>query len=96
MTVARAVELQEQSWTLEAEGKLDEASCACREALRLMECAEGRDSPDVANLLNDLAEIEQERQNFAEALALAMRWMTRWAYSAMSCSCVTSTIVFPC
>jgi tetratricopeptide (TPR) repeat protein len=73
MTVARAVELQEQSWTLEAEGKLDEASCACREALRLMECAEGRDSPDVANLLNDLAEIEQERQNFAEALALAKR-----------------------
>ncbi|MFI5107885.1 MAG: tetratricopeptide repeat protein [Terriglobales bacterium] len=73
MTVERAIELQEQSWNLEAEGKLDEASCACREALRLMERAEGADSPDVANLLNDLAEIEQERENFADALALAER-----------------------
>ena len=70
VTVERAIELQEQSW---AEGKLDEASCACREALRLMELAEGTDSPDVANLLNDLAEIEQEQENFAEALALAER-----------------------
>jgi len=73
MTVERAIELQEQSWNLQAEGKLDEASRACREALALMEAAEGPDSPDVANLLNDLAEIEQERQNFAEALALAGR-----------------------
>jgi len=73
MTVERAIELQEQSWNLQAEGKLEEAFCACREALRLMEQAEGADSPDVANLLNDLAEIEQERERFAEALALAER-----------------------
>jgi tetratricopeptide (TPR) repeat protein len=73
MNVERAIELQEQSWNLEAEGKLEEASRACREALRLMESAEGTDSPDVANLLNDLADIEQERQNFSEALALAER-----------------------
>ncbi|MGC2323563.1 MAG: tetratricopeptide repeat protein [Terriglobales bacterium] len=73
MTVERAIELQEQSWALGAEGKLDEAADAGREALRLMELAEGADSPDVANLLNDLAEIEQQRQNFAEALALAER-----------------------
>ena len=73
MTIERAIELQEQSWTLQAEGKLDEASCACREALRLIDLSEGANSPDVANLLNDLAEIEQERQNFAEALALAER-----------------------
>jgi len=73
MTVERAIELQEQSWSQQAEGKLEEASSACRKALRLMELAEGADSPDVANLLNDLAEIEQERQDFAEALALAER-----------------------
>ena len=73
MTVERAIELQEQCWALEAEAKLDEASCACREALQLMEAAEGAESPDVANLLNDLAEIEQERQHFTEALALAER-----------------------
>lgn len=37
MTVERAIDLQEQSCpTLEAEGKLEEASCACREALRLI------------------------------------------------------------
>jgi len=73
MSLERVIELQEQSWNLEAEGKLDEACHACREALRLMELADGVASPDVANLLNDLAEIEQERQNFAEALALAER-----------------------
>jgi tetratricopeptide (TPR) repeat protein len=38
-----------------------------------MEESEGPDSPDVANLLNDLADIETERQNFALALALAER-----------------------
>jgi len=73
MTIERAIELQEQSWNLQADGKLEEASFACREALQLMEGAEGTDSPDVANLLNDLAEIEQERENFADALALAER-----------------------
>jgi len=73
MNVERAIELQEQSWALGAEGKLDEAASAGREALRLMKLAEGAESPDVANLLNDLAEIEQQRQNFAEALALAER-----------------------
>jgi tetratricopeptide (TPR) repeat protein len=73
MNVERAIELQEQSWNLQAEGKLEEAVRACREALELMESAEGGDSPDVANLLNDLAEIEQQRQNFVEALALAER-----------------------
>jgi tetratricopeptide (TPR) repeat protein len=73
MTVERAIELQEQSWNLGAEGKLEEAACACREALRLIELAEGADSPDVANLLNDLAEIEQQRQNFPEALQLVER-----------------------
>lgn len=73
MTVERAIELQERSWNFQAEGMLDEASCACREALRLFELEEDSHSPDVANLLNDLADIEQERQNFAQALALAER-----------------------
>ena len=56
-----------------AEGKLEEALMACREALRSAEESEGPASPDVANLLNDLAEIENERQNFRGALALAER-----------------------
>ena len=73
MTIERAIELQTRSWALEGESKLEEASRACREALQLMEAAEGKASPDVANLLNDLADIEQQRQNFAEALSLAER-----------------------
>ena len=73
MNVQRAVELQEQAWSLQAEGKLDDAWLRCREALQLMEASDGPDSPDVANLLNDLAEIETERQNFPAALALAER-----------------------
>src|SRR5437868_4871191 len=37
MNADRAIELQEQAWRLQAEGKLDEAFLACGEALRLME-----------------------------------------------------------
>jgi tetratricopeptide (TPR) repeat protein len=73
MNADRAVELQERAWNLQAEGKLAEAATACREALRLLEESGEADSPDAANLLNDLAEIESERQSFHEALALAER-----------------------
>jgi tetratricopeptide (TPR) repeat protein len=73
MNTERAVELQEQAWNLQAEGKLDEATTAVRKALLLLEDSGEANSPDTANLLNDLAEIESERQNFREALALAER-----------------------
>jgi tetratricopeptide (TPR) repeat protein len=66
-----AVELQAQAWNLQAEGKLEEAATACRKALLLLEESGAADSPDAANLLNDLAEIESERQNFQAALVLA-------------------------
>jgi len=73
MNTDRAVELQEQAWNLQAEGKLDEAATAVRKALLLLEESGEANSPDAANLLNDLAEIESERQSFQEALALAER-----------------------
>lgn len=73
MSVERAIELHERAWNFQAEGRLEDAMQACMEALRLMEESEGSDSPDVANLLNDLADIETERQNFAPALVLAER-----------------------
>jgi tetratricopeptide (TPR) repeat protein len=66
-----AVELQEQAWDLQAEGKLEEAATAVRKALLLLEEAGQATSPDAANLLNDLAEIESERQSFEDALVLA-------------------------
>jgi tetratricopeptide (TPR) repeat protein len=68
-----AVELQEQAWNLQAEGKLGEAATACGKALLLLEESGAAHSPDAANLLNDLAEIESERQNFQEALVLTER-----------------------
>jgi tetratricopeptide (TPR) repeat protein len=68
-----AVELQEQAWNLQAEGRLDEAATAVRKALLLLEEVGESNSPDAANLLNDLAEIEIERQSFPEALTLAER-----------------------
>lgn len=71
MTTDLAVELQEQSWSLQAEGKLDEAATACRKALLFLEESGKADSPDAANLLNDLAEIENERHNFKAALTVA-------------------------
>jgi tetratricopeptide (TPR) repeat protein len=73
MNTDRAVELQEQAWNLQAEGKLDEAATAVREALLLLEESGEANSPDAANLLNDLAEIESERQNFQDALVMAER-----------------------
>jgi tetratricopeptide (TPR) repeat protein len=73
MSTERAVELQEQAWNLQAEGNLDEAATAVRKALLLLEESGEQNSPDAANLLNDLAEIENERQNFQDALALAER-----------------------
>jgi tetratricopeptide (TPR) repeat protein len=73
MTIDRALELQARAWTLQAEGKLEDAFAACLEALQLAEQCEGSDSPDVANLLNDLAEIERDRQNFQRALIYAER-----------------------
>jgi tetratricopeptide (TPR) repeat protein len=71
--VERAIELQGQAWNFQAEGKLDDAQLTCSAALRLMEESEGPDSPDLANLLNDLADIETDRQNFPAAFAAAER-----------------------
>jgi tetratricopeptide (TPR) repeat protein len=68
-----AVELQERAWNLQAEGKLEEAAAAMGQALLLLEESGEANSPDAANLLNDLAEIENERQNFQDALVLAER-----------------------
>lgn len=73
MTIAHALAQQERSWALHAEGRLDEAAAACRDALRLIEASEGPSSLDVANLLNELADIEQDRGQLAAALALAER-----------------------
>jgi tetratricopeptide (TPR) repeat protein len=68
-----AVELQEIAWALQSDGRLDEAFIACSEALALIESTEGSVSPDAANLLNDLADIERERQRYEAALTFAQK-----------------------
>jgi tetratricopeptide (TPR) repeat protein len=73
VTAERAIELQERAWALQAEGRLAEASQVMQEALHLIEEEDGLETPDVANLLNDLSEIESDRQNFDAALSLAKR-----------------------
>ncbi len=73
MSVERAIELQAHCWQLQADGKFAEASAACGQALRLIEEADGSTSPDVANLLNDLAEIELDRRDFPVARTLIER-----------------------
>jgi tetratricopeptide (TPR) repeat protein len=73
MSLDRALQLQQHSWNLLAAAKFDMAFAACLESLRLMEQSEGPVSPDVANLLNDLAEIESAREHFSAALTLTER-----------------------
>jgi tetratricopeptide (TPR) repeat protein len=73
MTIEQAIELQERAWTLESEGRLEEARAACREALRIIEGCEGADSLDTANILNDLADIEKGLQEFHAALTTTER-----------------------
>ena len=68
--MARAVELQARSWQLHAAGQLDEALAKGREALQIVGTIEGPASADAANLLNDLAEIECDRQQFQTGLGL--------------------------
>jgi tetratricopeptide (TPR) repeat protein len=69
----RVLQLQEHAWTLHAERRFGEALAACDEALRLAQESEGPDSLDVANLLNEAAEIERDRQHFDAASA----WLER-------------------
>src|SRR5215471_11898790 len=73
MTADRAIELQQKAWVLQAEGKLQDAIGACREAIDLMTLNDGPESADVANLLNDLAELQIEQEDFPAALASAER-----------------------
>jgi tetratricopeptide (TPR) repeat protein len=73
MSLEEAIVLQQQAWELQALGRLDDAMRACRRAVDLVEAADGPESADVANLLNDLAEIEQDRQEFGTARQLAER-----------------------
>jgi len=71
--VTGAAELQERAWTLQSEGRLDEAFDACLAALAQSEAEDGAECPDAANLLNDLALIERDRLRYESALTYAQK-----------------------
>lgn len=66
-TIDRACQLHEAGLACYAAGKSREAESMFRRALRLLERAEGPDSPDVASVLNDLAAIYEERCEYTQA-----------------------------
>jgi len=71
--MSRAAELQEQAWGLQGERQYDAAYALTLQALQLVELEEGPESLDAANLLNELAEIERDRQRFSRAVEHATR-----------------------
>ena len=82
----RAVALQQHSWELQAAGQLDEACRAAYDALALIERVEGAHSPDVANLLNDLAELECDREDLDAHLVRhrAPIFLANWTVKCLS------------
>src|SRR5262245_23572639 len=65
--IERACRLHEAALACYAEGKSREAESMFRRALRMLERAEGLYSPDVAQVLNNLAAIHEERCEYGVA-----------------------------
>jgi tetratricopeptide (TPR) repeat protein len=73
LRIDKALKLHEEAWKLEEQGDIAGASKLCRQVLRIFEQEEGPNSPDIANVLNDLADLERRLERFDKALALAQR-----------------------
>ena len=71
--IDKALKLHEQAWKLEEQGDIAGASKLCRQVLRIFQQEEGPNSPDIANVINDLADLERRLERFDKALALAQR-----------------------
>ncbi len=73
MSMEKAIQLRQQAWALESEGRLEEARSVFCEALHLVEVCPGPESLAAADFLNDLAALDKERLSFQPALAAAER-----------------------
>jgi tetratricopeptide (TPR) repeat protein len=73
MTIEQAIAMQEKALKLLGRGKLGEARDLIAKALEIFELIEGKNTPDVANLLNDLADLEDKLGHLDVALKLAER-----------------------
>jgi tetratricopeptide (TPR) repeat protein len=71
MSLDLAADLQRRAWTLQEEYRFDEAAALLREAIDAASTCGEEGALDVANLLNDLAEIEFERGDIAASLDTA-------------------------
>lgn len=71
--IEHAVELFNQAQEFRAQGDLGRAEKLCARAIRIFQKAEGKNSPDAANLLNVLAAIRDERGSYSRALAASRR-----------------------
>ena len=65
--IERAVQLHVEALGALDDGELDRASRCAAEALELFERESGRSHPDVANVLNCLARVEERRARYREA-----------------------------
>ncbi len=68
-----AVELFNQAMDFRAQGDLERADNLCAQAIEIFQNAEGKNSPDAANLLNVLASIRDERGDYDGAIGAAQR-----------------------
>src|SRR5438552_2108293 len=66
--VDRACRLHERAEVARMAGQFDRAIARDRKAVRLLVATVGGDHPDVANVLNHLAHIYQDRANYAAAV----------------------------
>src|SRR5262245_58337660 len=71
--VERACRLHEAALACFAEGKSQEAESMFRRALRILERVEGADHPDVAQVVNNLAAIYEDRCEYEAAERLYER-----------------------
>ncbi len=71
--MATAGQMQGRAWALCEEARWAEAIPPSEEALRLAEAESGAESPDVANLASELAELLEKTNRFEEAIAAAER-----------------------
>ena len=73
MSLDLAADLQRRAWTLQDEFRFDEAAALLRDAIDAASSCGEEGTLDVANLLNDLAEVEFERGDIAASLDTARR-----------------------
>src|SRR5215216_5237562 len=72
-SIERAIQLHDEALAFQAAGQHGEAESRCHSAIGILEAIDGPDSPDVANVLNTLAESLEAQGKYREAEEQARR-----------------------